>query len=284
MKSIAKGVRIIKGGLGIVIKGQKGKWNGSLPPTRETGDISTFSPASRRRLRETLAMAIGRPWGITLTIPGDVLSADKVRGLWYEWVNHTYPRTTSNPLIWRIELQRRKQAHWHCVMLAPDGADTTESVVSVLAVAQAWRNLVYRFCGPFTERTTYGFELHGVQYVDLTNSTATGIIGYLCDHTSKHKQEQLGWIGRQWGVINRRLLRSGGELLLTVSEREHIQASRQYRRLQERLRARGGAYTGVRVTPSGNVNTAVFGRDEGRLLRCYEAAMDTRAATDTRSR
>lgn len=271
MESIAKRVRIIKGGLGIIVKGQKGRWNGTPPPERESGDISTFSAASRRRLRETLAMAGGRPWGVTLTIPGDVLPADKVRSLWQEWSQHIYPRTTSNPLIWRIELQRRKQAHWHCVFLAPDCADTTESVVSVQAVAQAWRRLVYRFFGPFSERTTYGFELHGVQVVDLTQATATGIVGYLCDHTSKHKQEQLGWIGRQWGVINRRSLRSGGRTLLTVSEREHILAARQYRRLQERLRARGGAYTGVRVTPAGNVNTAVFGRDEGRLLRCYEA-------------
>lgn len=271
MESIAKGVRIIKGGLGIIIKGQKGRWNGTPPPERESGDISTFSAASRRRLRETLATACGRPWGLTLTIPGDVLPADKVRGLWQEWSQHIYPRTTPYPLIWRIELQRRKQAHWHCVMLAPDGTDTTGSVVSVMSVAQAWRRLVYRFFGPFNERTTYGFELHGVQVVDLTQATATGIVGYLCDHTSKHKQEQLGWIGRQWGVINKRSLKSGERTLLTVSEREHVLAARQYRRLQERLRARGGAYTGVRVTPAGNVNTAVFGRDEGRLLRCYEA-------------
>ena len=274
MESIANRVRIIKGGLGIIIKGQRGRWNGTPPPERESGDISTFSAASRRRLRETLATACGRPWGLTLTSPGDVLPADKVRGLWQEWSQHIYPRTTTNPLIWRIELQRRKQAHWHCVMLAPDGADTTGSVVSALAVAEAWRSLVRRLCGPFYERTDRGFELHGVKIVDLTQSTATGIVGYLCDHTSKHKQEQLGWIGRQWGVINKRSLKSGGHTVVTVSERDHVKAARQYRRLQERLRARGGAYTGVRVTPAGNVNTAVFGRDECRLLRCYGSVIN----------
>lgn len=279
MESIPNGrVRVYGGGLGIVVKGQKLGIKAPPPPKRKKGDIKSFSQASARRLRETLALAKPVdenqvPWGVTLTIPGPILSDDQVRAIWRDFQAHYLQRKFwSNPVIWRIELQKRKQAHWHLVMWARCIHPGIYYSPLAFDLARAWRQCVCKHIEPLEERTAFGFEEHGVKVQALSAASATGIIGYLCDHASKHKQEQLGWKGRQWGVVNRHALDLEGTLLADEEDEVHLLAARQYRRLQERLRARGGAYTGVYVSPLGTVNKAVFGRDEKRLLQCYALA------------
>lgn len=279
MDSIPNGrVRVYGGGLGIVVKGQKLGIKAPPPPNRQKGDIKSFSQASARRLRETLALAkpVDReqvPWGVTLTIPGDILTDDQVRALWHDFQTHYLRRRFySNPFVWRIELQKRKQAHWHIVMWARPIQSGVLYSLTCDELARRWRECVLKHIAPLEERTAFGFDQHGVKVQALSAASATGIIGYLCDHASKHKQEQLGWKGRQWGVVNRHALDLKGTLLAEEEDEVHLLAARQYRRLQERLRARGGAYTGVYVSPLGTVNKAVFGRDEKRLLQCYALA------------
>ena len=279
MESIPNGrVRVYGGGLGIVVKGQKLGIKAPPPPKRKKGDIKSFSQASARRLRETLALAKPVdenqvPWGVTLTIPGPVLSDDKVRSIWRDFQTHYLRRKFwSNPVVWRIELQQRKQAHWHLVVWARPIHQGVYYTTMAFDMARAWRQCVLKHIDPLEERTAFGFDVHGVKVQALSAASATGIIGYLCDHASKHKQEQLGWKGRQWGVVNRHALDLKGTLLAEEEDEVHLLAARQYRRLQERLRARGGAYTGVYVSPLGTVNKAVFGRDEKRLLQCYALA------------
>lgn len=272
-------VRVYRGGLGITIKGQKGHFYGVMPPTRKRGDITTFSYGSARRLRECLAMASPKqegliPFGVCLTIPGAVLAPSVVREIWHDFVVQVKRTLPALPFVWRIELQRRKQAHWHLIAWAeplkqPDGSPLPFST-QIETLTNIWQKAVLKRCCALSERTFCGFILHGVQVRPLLGSSATGIVGYLCEHESKHKQEQLGWQGRQWGVVGASNLDFEGECVATVSLEEHKQAARQYRRLQENLRKRGGFYTGVSVTPSGNVSKSIFGRDEVRFLRSLE--------------
>ena len=272
-------VRVFRGGLGITVKGQKGQFSGSPPPSRKRGDISTFSRKSARRLRECLAMASPKqegviPFGVCLTIPGAVLAPSVVRDIWHDFVVQVKRALPALPFVWRIELQRRKQAHWRLIAWAeplkkPDGSPLPFST-QIDTFTNIWQKAVLKRCGALSERTFRGFIHHGVQIRPLLGSSSTGIVGYLCDHESKHKQEQLGWQGRQWGVVGASNLDFEGECVATVSLEEHKQAARQYRRLQENLRKRGGFYTGVSVTPSGNVSKSIFGRDELRFLRCLE--------------
>lgn len=277
MDSIANTVRVRKGALGYIIEGQKGRYHGHKPPTREAGDIGGFSAASRKRLRMTLAAARhvngGMPFGVTLTIPGRVLTPDETRKLWHGFVaNHLKAAFGDCLVIWRVELQsKRKQAHWHCVVWV-DCKDSAHGLARCLDIAEHWRRLVTKKCGPFSERTAMGFETHGVDVKSLSGASATGIIGYLCDHTSKHKQAQLGWRGRQWGVVNKDKMAATTEVFGEVTDRVHTLAARQYRRLQERLRKRGGRYTGIRICPNGTISTAIFGRDAERLMLCYDVA------------
>lgn len=277
MDSIANVVQIRKGGLGYVIEGQKGKFHGSPPPSRSSGDITTFSTASRKRLRMTLATAQhkdgGNPFGVTLTIPGRILTPEETRKLWDEWGKHILTRKYSDCLvIWRIELQTRKQAHWHCVVWCKGSIQ--DGILQCTQMAADWRRLVYHNCNgqDWQERTVRGFEEHGVDIKPLSGASSTGVIGYLCDHTSKHKQEQLGWVGRQWGVVNRKAMTTRKDTVEELPERVHALAVRQFRRLQERLRARGGKYTGVRISYNNNISAAIFGNDAERWLLCCKIA------------
>lgn len=281
---IPNSVEIVKGKLGYIVKGQTGKWFGVKPPSREVGDITTFSRASRSRLRETLAMAHlkrgGRLYGVTFTIPSptmsDILSSDKVRDIWSDFGQHIFPRTfPHSSLIWRIELQERGQAHWHCVFyLSDDDASSRNADLSnaydlvCFELVGVWRKLVYKRVNTdnWTLQTHLGFSDRGVDVKPLTSSA---IVGYVCDHGSKAKQAQLGWVGRQWGVIGRKNLSFEGEAVVSVPLEHHKKAARQFRRLQEHLR-RDGKYTGVCVTPAANVSRSIFGKDAERLVKCYE--------------
>ena len=134
---------------------------------------------------------------------------------------------------------------------------------------QLWHDVVLSRCTNLSERTLKAFLMgRGMDVRPLIGASATGIIGYLCDHESKHKQAQLGWQGRQWGVVGRSNLDFDGKVVATATYIEHKQAARQYRRLQEHLRKHGGKYTGVAVTPSCNVSKSIFGNDERRYLQC----------------
>lgn len=268
-----KRVRVIRGGLGYVVKGQTlaEKYHGVKLPKRTRGDITRFSAPSARRLRETLALARFKGgnasvWGFTFTIPGKVLPPSEVRRLWHDFVV-AYKRLHKCPMVWRIELQKRKQAHWHCVIWIPHPLSALEAV----NIGQLWRRVVRSHVGALSRRTDEGFDVHGVDMRCLDGATATGLIGYLCDHASKHKREQLGWRGRQWGVVNRHALDFEGVVAVDVEPEIHRQAARQFRRLQEHLR-RDGVYTGGSVTPLLEVTRSVFGNDAQRLLKCYEVA------------
>lgn len=277
-------VEIVKGKLGYIVKGQTGKWYGVKPPVRQEGDITTFSRTSRSRLRETLAMAHlkrgGRLFGVTFTIPSptqaDILSPCKVRLIWSDFSQHIFPRTfPHSSLIWRIELQERGQAHWHCVFYCSDDDALSRNVDLSIAfdlvcfeVCSVWRALVYNRVNTenWSDKTHFGFADNGVDVKPLTSSA---IVGYVCDHGSKQKQAQLGWVGRQWGVIGRKNLSFEGESVVSVPLEHHKKAARQFRRLQEHLR-RDGKYTGVRVTAAANVSRSIFGKDAERLVKCYE--------------
>ena len=276
-------VQIVKGKLGYIVKGQTGKWYGVKPPIRKEGDITTFSRSSRSRLRETLAMAHlkrgGRLFGVTFTIPSptssDILPPDEVRAIWSDFSQHIFPRTfPHSSLIWRIELQERGQAHWHCVFYCSDhDALSRHADLSIafdfvcFEVCRAWRQLIFNHVDTFnwSRKTHFGFADNGVDIKPLTSSA---IVGYVCDHGSKQKQAQLGWVGRQWGVIGRKNLSFEGEAVASVPLEHHKKAARQFRRLQEHLR-RDGKYTGVRVTPAANVSRSIFGKDAERLVKCY---------------
>lgn len=215
-----------------------------LDNTRKQGDITRFSLASRRRLRDwllTRTVPNAFTLGVTVTLPGnsaweyqDTDFVGPVRplsfsdGLPAQGFSDTVNRFGKYLLrafpgcgvVWRAELQRRGAPHLHCVLwingsLADHGpgyqphsnqsaAGWGRNIAFALhaIVAECWIRAVVQTCfiGSAEDLATFG-EGKGIDVVPLDDSPR--VLRYLCDHLSKHKREQLGYRGRQWGVAGR---------------------------------------------------------------------------------
>ncbi len=189
--------------------------NGTGPDVKnKRGIVSGFSAASRRRLRDTLLRAAPRPgWvvlGVTLTVPGPVLSEAERRRLWDVWKRKVSRKGWA--VIWRREDQARGQPHWHCLFFVVDGARE----VTAEQIRGAWCR-VLGVLGPVTCDTGRGrlsvftglrgsmpgARLHACHVEGAAIGDSAGWLRYLCDHASKRKAGQISQNGRAWGVINR---------------------------------------------------------------------------------
>lgn len=286
MEIIAQKITIDKGSLGYRIRGQKVKIIG-IPPQRQNGDIKGFSTASKRRLRETLAMAHtntpSEPYGFCFTIPGDILTPGQTREIWELWrINYLTRKYSDCAFIWRIELQQRKQAHWHCVGYMSTRDEKLESLkvpphnIALIKAQQLkddWFSFISNKVGKnWSEKTLKGASFCSCNVKPLSGVAGVNIVGYLADHTSKHKAQQLGWKGRQWGIVNKGLLSYSPSESIEVPEEVHERAVRGFRRLQERLRKRGGKYTGARISTlnSSCISQSLFGADYDRYKKILD--------------
>lgn len=165
------------------------------PPERRglRGSVQEFSLASCRRLREFMLSHVGpggsKVFGYSMTVPG-TLTADEWRAAVRHWSMRVIRR--GGCAIWRVELQRRGVPHLHVVLWAPAGS-------------KAWRACTEDWlerCLPDRCRTIVGGRAHAVEGHALEGD-AHAWYAYLVAHTSKHKTSQLGWHGRQWGIVGR---------------------------------------------------------------------------------
>lgn len=180
------------------------------PSRGKRGRIEGFSSRAAGRLRHWLLTQHrpgGQMWDVTLTIPGDV-NPD-------EW--DTLRRRISKrwerggfAVVWRVELQKRGTPHLHCVVWTP-ASMSIEKRNGLLYIAW-WE------CLPEEKRFAAGAWKHATHvkgpYTDIEQSPKW--LAYVAAHASKRKKEQLGWKGKQWGIINRELF-SEREPMLCVS-------------------------------------------------------------------
>lgn len=294
--------KMVQGDLGTQVRREPIHiWRGKehAPPTRKRGDIQGFSDNSRSRLRVLLSTA---QWsggehvrvGLTLTLPW-AADADEWRKVWHRFMHRIVKRFDRVGMIWRIELTTGtaersggvRRCHVHSMCWLPIDAPllrdwalvwrrlpaAERSWLNVQEVARAWIKNWEGFGVALDDRQVlYATSIgegkgFGVSLKWLDNST-DGAIHYLCDHATKHKDEQLGWRGRQWGVINRHCFRwaDDGE---TVSGHEWAVASRQLRRYSRKLRLTGSK----RAQPFGD-NKCFFGASETALKRVVKAAKE----------
>jgi len=294
--------RMIKGDLGTQVKRQPMRiWRQKhKPPTRKQGDISGFSENSRSRLRVLLSTAKWkggkcRRYGFTLTLPW-AANDDEWRKVWHDFVMRL--RRFDLGLIWRIELTTGKaeksggirRCHVHAMAWIPvdvplqrlDVRLNEKSIMefNIMVFADAWLDSWKAYTPPLTQsQWDYATKIGeskgcGVVYKPLDDSK-DGAIHYLCDHASKHKQEQLGWKGRQWGVVNRRCFSfpsdDDGEQLTGL---DWSIASRQLRRLGKAL-VRSKSKRGQ---PYGD-NKCFFGKSEKCLEDVIMAVKDGRISS-----
>lgn len=176
---------------------------GFLPPKRSK--ILTFSKSSRRRMRDFMLRYLVPDMvrcGVTLTLPWQTQNYDsslinsKVDYLSeFEKVVHRFRvswlrRFPNCGCVYRVELQKRKVPHLHLI--------SYHSSSDIPYLKDDYLRLWL-----FSVRHLYGgkllfFSLYGV-HLD-TQLSSVRALQYLSDHSSKSKQAQLGYKGKQWGV------------------------------------------------------------------------------------
>ena len=158
------------------------------------GDITGLSIGSARRLRRYLTQN-SRPdchiYGVSLTLPG---AHDA--GLWESMAKRLRNDAIRAGVsyVWRIELQRRKVPHFHLVAWVPNGSKGhrifTENWIEYLPPERQKMKGVSRYC------------------VDLRPMKENSVewYAYLVAHAYKKKKSQLGWKGKQWGIVGRKFM------------------------------------------------------------------------------
>lgn len=226
------------------------KWNGK---TRQ--GIKSFSAKSRARLRTVLLTKDGPSnWAmsaLTLTVPGhEIMPVAEFQKLFHSWSVAVHRLGVL--VVWRVELQQRGMPHVHAVCWG--------EVPEVNAEAgKLWFDLLANYethdengCGVCLRSDVRGAWKHAVKvdHGGMVESPDTmggwsftgigqGWWRYLCDHTSKKKQAQLGWTGRHWGIINRKLIRENLASRHDLTDRQYALFLRHLRRLTRSLKWRG---------------------------------------------
>ena len=166
------------------------------PKVSTTKDIMTFSRASALNLRCKLMTlpAVRGVYGVTLTIDRHYYKGpEQVRKFWALfcplWKRRLEEGVSENTyFVWRIELQKNGTPHWHCIFCADTERD-------VLHFRRVYIEAVKMFFG-------YDAPLEAAVNIRLLDDFGQAF-GYVASHATKHKQEQLGWRGRQWGMLFR---------------------------------------------------------------------------------
>lgn len=209
-------VRIYPNGMHIspdkvrVVQGKNEGGLGACPDTKR-GEISGFSCAARRRMRNFLLSKEIKGacrFGVTLTVPW---KGDNFAGLMDEWrdcvsrFRHSFSyRFKDSGLVYRVELQKRGAPHIHAILsmvdgdYLPSGVEPTDDLrLAVLqtAISKIWVKSVH----DLHHGSVSGFLEHGVLVEPIVDDGA--MFRYLADHATKSKQAQLGYKGKQWGVI-----------------------------------------------------------------------------------
>lgn len=169
------------------------------------GKISSFSLKSSARLRNVFlthdipdSSKVG--WTLTLPWQDDLFDGEDAPGweLFRALLNKVqiyYKRNAPRSgYIFRVELQQRGVPHLHAIEYCAPGTEPT--------LGKVWFKLVVDHLSTPTDRLD-AFYKYGVKRDGLQAKDNTGYFRYLTDHASKHKQTQLGYKGRQWGIVNR---------------------------------------------------------------------------------
>lgn len=265
-------------GKGVMLQASTVPGNPSGEGGGKRGGISTWSKASRRRMRYSLltrSMPGAMCFGATLTVPGPVVDLELYKTLFKSWSRAVDKRGWS--AIWRCEVQSRGALHWHVILwVHPDAVGAAyPSLVGgpvelIRSVARDeigfswWHSLegLGGFVFDPPERTKGGKVVKHVdslmdwpgarkRAVDVQDEGNAGNwLRYLQDHATKAKQEQLGEnIGRHWGMIGRkRFVVCGPDSIEEFSTKGYFKFLRAYQRL---------------CTPVVQREDALFGRSLG---------------------
>ena len=218
------------------------------------GCIDSFSYSARLRLRLALLRYFlpgGFRVGVTLTLPWSVSDWSAVMGD-FRSVMHRFRvywlrRFKDCGAIFRVELQRRGAPHLHMVAWHRKGTLNLSEQYFALWYDSLLRDLRG---GSYSD-----FARYGVKVDTLPNVIAS--IRYLCDHASKSKQAQLGYRGKQWGILGKASLRVSTGEPFSLSDRQFVLLGRWLRRLT-RFRVTSDCVFGSRLSKPRRTTRVVY--------------------------
>jgi hypothetical protein len=197
---------------GVKIERVKNPFSAVIPggcigdPETVRGTIEGFSHEAARRLREwfmTQHVLGAILWAVTLTTHAN-LSPTQWRAVMMRFRQAIKARGWAGS--WRVELQKRKAPHAHVALWLPPG-------VSLEDVSTLWLQCT----GETNDAAARQHAVHGREI----SADETGWAVYMGLHDGKHKAEQLGWKGKQWGIWNREAFTERDAVEFVLSEREH---------------------------------------------------------------
>lgn len=252
---------------------------------KRRGRIAGWSPASRRRMRlwllEHAAVGDVLEACVTLTVPGPNLTPEEVRDVWRRMT--VYLPRIGVSCVWRLEVQERGAAHWHCLMhrsrsyrhpqvkTLPEEALDVQRDLFLLDVRRNWAAALDSLgeCVHQTARCEYravrsalpgAFEpIDGKPYgvavdFDHVDKASVGWIRYMLDHASKAKQSQEAQgLGRHWGVIGQKAYEANEvESVANLGRRAYVGLLRVLRKWNRmRIRVKDGCRSDVWGTKLG---------------------------------
>lgn len=163
-----------------------------LKNQKPRGKINAFSVNSARRMREkVVTLPDEKLYSVTMTISANYYKgAEDLRKFWKKFDAYLRYEIKKGELsekcyfVWRIELQKNKTPHWHCIFSVEEEED-------LIVIRRTFCKLV---------KNHFGYQPCPEIAVDIQQVTSEGIMIYVSAHASKKKREQLGWKGRQWGI------------------------------------------------------------------------------------
>lgn len=216
------------------------------------GVITSFSSSSRKRLRQLIVKYSSYDiQSITLTLPSTANSDYDYQYLWHRF---TTRYTLTDSYIWRVELQKRGLPHWHLAYFG--------DFVHAYKLCDRWRDICKSSFIQDDKEWSH-FVKYGSKVLPCVNTSNT--LSYLVDHTSKRKESQLGWNGRQWGFIGRSRLEFSSPCERRINDRDFVLIIRQFRRLKQNLK-KNRIYSSI--SPKVNFLTfpsCLYGKDFDRF-------------------
>ena len=178
----------------------------TCPKAPPRGSIQGFSHASARRLKEAF-MTLYVPgfdlWAFTLTTH-QFFSPEEWRSISMRFRQAVKYAGWAG--IWRVELQRRKTPHDHVAFWLPPG-------VTHDYVARAWLIAT----GEVNDAEAREHAVHSQRI----KQDQSGWAVYMSLHNGKHKEVQLGWQGKQWGIWNRSAFMERKPEVVEITPRTH---------------------------------------------------------------
>lgn len=215
--------------------------SGSPPPSKR-GKVVGFSFASARRLRRLLwSVDWSGAWSLCLTVP-DLEQASmglpSAEECWCKLQNLRPAFLRS--LIWRKEVQRNGNSHYHCLLWPAEGIDGLDCCSRLIDQWIEYASQPRKFAGMMSADDVERL----LQFIKAKMAKAHRIEGkracckpcdggyrrYLADHQSKHKAYQANTVGRAWGVWQRRALPMVISFADTLSNSELLLVARALRK------------------------------------------------------